>query len=343
MEDFQDEVDASEIYKQTDTSGITKVSKLSELLAIFGYSADDRIERREICVMYETVKKAMEDEIYNLAHSAGYSAAKDMRARLTQLRSEFDGLQVQGVKTSQQDQAIKFEEATKTIKEQMHERNANMEKMSESRLESVRQDQLSAHEIQRANLEIELQRIPRPRMKYSKRCIELMKAEHELIRLAQYDDAKKVNAMLKRIKPQEEKLFYQKFDEMLEERREHLRKIQSIDLIRLDEKLKGLKWNDVRHREKELNIGQQRLKNHSKDMAHTHALERMLRPEMSIKPSALWQKRKNFNSTSASLRGQQLFEAAKGFTKGDDDGAVYCDTLTDKHSFHMPLLDTLQL
>jgi hypothetical protein len=69
----------------------------------------------------------------------------------------------------------------------------------------------------------------------------------------------------------------------------------------------------------------------------------MLRPEMSVKPSALWQKRKNFNSTSASLRGQQLFEAAKGFTKGDDDGAVYCDTLTDKHSFHMPLLDTLQL
>ena len=339
--DLQEEVDAAVIYKKTDTSGITGVRCLSELLGIFGYSPDDRIERREICVMYETVKKAMEEEIDRLAHSAGYSAAKDMRARLTLLRSEFDNLQLQGVRTTQQLQAVKFDEATKTIRSQMQERNAAMERQSDSTLERVKQDQLSAHEIQRENLEIELLRIPRPRIKYSKRCIELMKAEHELIRLAQYDDARKVNAMLKRIKPMEEKRFYQKFDEMLDERREHLRKEQAVDLVRLDEKLKGLQWKDVRQREKELSIGKQRLLNHQHDMAHTHSLERMLRPEMSVKPSALWQKRKNFNNTSASLRGQQLFEAAKGFAKTDDD-AVFCETLTDKHSFDRPLNGTIQ-
>lgn len=71
-------------------------------------------------------------------------------------------------------------------------------------------------------------------------------------------------------------------------------------------------------------------------------LESKLRPEMSVKPSALWQKRKNFNSTAASLRGQQLFESAKGFTKKNDD-AVFCETLTDRHNFSQPLLDTIQL
>lgn len=35
----------------------------------------------------------------------------------------------------------------------------------------------------------------------------------------------------------------------------------------------------------------QRLKNHDKDMSHAHRLEERLRPEMSVKPSALWQKR----------------------------------------------------
>ena len=338
-----EEVDVTEILKKTDTSGITRVSNLAELLSIFGYSPDDRIDRREICVMYDSVKKAMEDEIDRLAHSAGYSAAKDMRGRLSLLRREFDALQVQGVRNSQGQQTGKFEEATKMLKLQMSERNASMETESNSMLDQVRQDQLKAHEIQRENLEVELMRIPRPRMKYSKRCIELMKAEHELIRLAQYDDAKKVNAMLKRVKPLEERRFYQKFDEMLEERRALLHKNQSVDLVRLDEKLKGLQWNDVRVREKELSVGQQRIKNHHKDMGHAHTLERMLRPEMSVKPSALWLKRKNFNTTSASLRGQQLFESAKGFAKGEDDAAVFCETLTDKHNFHLPLLDTLTL
>lgn len=339
--DLIEEVDASAIFKQTNTSGITRVNRLSELLEIFGYAPDDRIDRREICVMYETVKKAMEDEIHRLAHTACYDAAKDMRARLTRLRGEFDNLQVQSVKISHEDQLVKFDIATNTINSKMQQQNLSMQKNSECMLESLKADQLSAHEIQTNNLELELMRIPRPRIKYSKRCIELMKAEHELIRLSQYDDARKVNHMLLRVKPREEARFNQKFDAVLEEKREHLRKEQAKDLIRLDEKLKFLKWRDIRLRDKELQIGLQRLRNHDMDMRHSHLLEKKLRPEMSVKPSALWLKRKNFHSTSASLRGQQLFEQAKGFEQSDD--SIFCETLTDKHDFSLPLLSTVQL
>lgn len=35
----------------------------------------------------------------------------------------------------------------------------------------------------------------------------------------------------------------------------------------------------------------QRVRNHMKDMSHAHLLETRLRPELSVKPSALWQKR----------------------------------------------------
>ena len=338
------EVESSSVTRQTNTQGLTRCETLPEVLATFGYAPDDRIDRRETCVIYATLKKSMESEIDRLAHSAQYDAAKNLRARMTRLRGEFDGLQTEGVRVSHKDQGLKFEEATTHIRKQMLERNASTERAANLKLEQLKDDQLASHAIQTENLERELMRIPRPRVKYSKRCIELIKAEHELIRLSQYDDARKVNAMIKKILPKEERRFHQAFDLMLEERRENLRKEQSKDLVRLDEKLKGLKWNDVRSREKEMIVGTQRIRNHEVDMLHAHALEKKLRPEMSIKPSALWQKRQNFNSTSASLRGQQLFEAAKGFAaKKDNDDAVFCETLTDKHNFALPLLDTVTL
>lgn len=253
-EDLLEEVDWSAVLKQTNTNGITRVNSVAELLGIFGYQADDRIERRDTCVIYETLKKNMEAEIYRLAHTAQYDAAKDMRARMMRLRGDFDKLQTEGMRLMHKDQSAKFDEATVHIKRQMLDRNQSTEREANQRLDQLKDDQLASHAIQTENLEKELMRIPRPRVKYSKRCIELMKAEHELIKLAQYDDARKVNSMIKKILPQEQKRFYQKFDAMLEERRELLRKEQAKDLVRLDEKLKGLKWNDVRSREKEMNM-----------------------------------------------------------------------------------------
>lgn len=55
----------------------------------------------------------------------------------------------------------------------------------------------------------------------------------------------------------------------------------------------------------------QRLKNHEKDMSHTHTMEGKLKAEMSVKPSALWQHRPGYDFTSASLRGQQVLDIAR--------------------------------
>lgn len=46
--------------------------------------------------------------------------------------------------------------------------------------------------------------------------------------------------------------------------------------------------------------------NHEQGMYHSHYRESKLKPEMSVKPSALWQKRHGYNRTSAALRGDQL-------------------------------------
>ena len=85
---------------------------------------------------------------------------------------------------------------------------------------------------------------------------------------------------------------------------------------------------------------QQRLKNHTKDMQHAHFQEASIIPEMSVKPSALSQKRPGYKQTGATYRGQQLTDFIRGKHVGEQ---VHADTLVDKHDFDVPLLDTLTL
>ena len=52
-------------------------------------------------------------------------------------------------------------------------------------------------------------------------------------------------------------------------------------------------------------------------MDHVHHLESKLKPEMSVKPSALWIKRPGYESTSSSLRGRQVMKSITGVTASD--------------------------
>jgi hypothetical protein len=139
------------------------------------------------------------------------------------------------------------------------------------------------HEIEWENLELAISRIPMPRMKYRKRTQELIRAEDELIKLDQYEDARKVRYMLDRILPKEEKEFYAAFNASLEDKRKHLRAKQDEENVRLDEKLKGILWNDLRKREKNVSVTEQRIKNHLKDMSHFNLLESKLKPAFTFK------------------------------------------------------------
>merc|ERR1711916_390796 len=102
-----------------------------------------------------------------------------------------------------------------------------------------------------------------------------------------------------------------KFHQDIEVKRELLVRKQKQDAIRIEEKVKGLKWNGTRQAEKRSNIGLQRIKNHRMDMEHAHHHEKNLRPEMSVKPSALWQKRRGYQATDAALRGDQLLHLVR--------------------------------
>lgn len=335
----QDEIDASRVFRQS-ASDLLSVKDLDMVLERFGYSKNDRIDRRELCMMYGTIKKIMEEEITRLAHTSQYEDAKEMRLRLTKLRNEFDNLQTNAVKTVHSDQTKHMEKASYTIEKRLKNDLELQESSVNEYCKRIETNQNKYHVIESENLELEIAMIPLPRVKFSKRTQELLRAEHELIRLNQYDDARKVRFMLDKILPVEEKSFYEKHNLMIASKRRELKTKHIEDNVRLSEKLKNIQWTELRRRENTMKVCKLRLSLHQEDMKHAHIQESRLKPEMSVKPSALWQKRENFNSTAASLRGQQLLDLANGKR---ETSQVFAASLVDRHNLSEPLQDTIQM
>jgi hypothetical protein len=119
----------------------------------------------------------MEAEISRLAHDGLYDQAKEMRARLTYLRGEFDSLQTTGARVVRSDQIGLFETGSKALIKMQTERQAQLRAETERHCNGLQAELNKTHEIERENLEKELARMTIPSPKYSKRLIELFKAE----------------------------------------------------------------------------------------------------------------------------------------------------------------------
>ena len=79
------EVDATAFFK-AEIGNLANVKTMADALGEYGYSPEDRIERREICKIYGAVKHDMENEIKRLTKINAYVKAKALRARLVGIR-----------------------------------------------------------------------------------------------------------------------------------------------------------------------------------------------------------------------------------------------------------------
>lgn len=330
MDALDCEIDARNVFKPA-ASDLSSVKNLNDSLARFGFSADDRIDRRELVTMYSSIAKETEAEISHLAHDSSYDSAKEMRARLTDLKNEFTGLQTTSAQLIRDDQASYFSKAAADLTKLTRAENQQKLRDTEEYCERLRRDQRHTFEIQRENLELQIANTHRPSMKYSKQLIELLKSESSLITLCQYEEAKKVRAVIDRILPVEQRQNELDFEESNEKRRRALKKCQAADVARLEERVKAIICTQERKCEKNAAIQSQRILNNERDMNHAHASESKLRPEMSVKPSSLWQKRRGYASTSSSLRGQQLLDCVRGNKKKSD--VVFAESLVNRHDF----------
>ena len=333
------EVDKAMIFRQP-ASNLVRARSLADVMICFGYSSDDRVEQRELVLMYRAVEKEIEAEISRSASEGRYNEAKELRFRITNIRREFDNLQLSAVQKVRDDQEKKFALGKSEFLASKAHHDVQVGNLVEQECERMRTDALLTHGIQRENLKHELSLIPRPRMKYSKRANEMMNEEKELIRLCQYDEARKVRNRLDKIVPVEEARFYKEFEDGKQRKWDKLLKQQSLDMIKLEEKMKAKKWGELRRSEKDMRVANLRMDTNYSEMKHAHILEEKLKPEMNITPSALWTKRKNFQNTSSILRGQQLLDMVHGKKKGE---TVYAKSLVERHDFSQNLQDTVNL
>ena len=84
------ELDASSYFKSRVMLDLDELTDMEAVIRKFGYSIDDRIERRDLVQIFRRVETEIEAEIQNSATSGRYSNAKDLRGRLMRLRAQFD-------------------------------------------------------------------------------------------------------------------------------------------------------------------------------------------------------------------------------------------------------------
>jgi hypothetical protein len=100
-----------------------------------------------------------------------------MRSRLTGLKGDFGALQTNGAKLVRDDQAQLFDQGSSMLLGETRSRHAEEVERVLEEGEELRRDLAKTHEIQLENLEKKLSRQQLPHTKYSKRLIELFKAE----------------------------------------------------------------------------------------------------------------------------------------------------------------------
>jgi len=252
MEDST-EVDSSVMFKQQ-ADQLTTVQNLEDALSRYGFTKDDKISRRELVTIFSNVRKAMEPEIFHLANSARYAEAKEMRARFTKIREEFEELQLNGTRKVHDEQQSLFQRAAEEVVRKVSREHKEQTDKLMGTFQEKTVDHDNFRTIQSTNLEQTISKIHVPHVRYSKRLIELFKAEYNLNKNNQYDDAIKVRRMIDKLVPIEEKKFYKHFDASIERQRKQLELEQSQEYTKLQENLKRAEWKDIRRREAEMNM-----------------------------------------------------------------------------------------
>ncbi len=280
--------------------------------------------------MFRNVEKEMEIELKLLMRDGHFDRAKALGRHLENLRKEFGDLQLNDELRMQSKQKKLFDKATRIHKKQMSGRHNEWSEEVETQCAEFSKENEKFFEIQRENLALEMSRIEKPRMKYSKTRMEYKNAEIRLCALKQYDDAKNVRRMLKSIDAREEKKFDEDFKRKMQAKIDKLEKFQKETRARQEEKVSHVRWRELRKREKEAHIAKTNIGNKTRDMHHFMALDAKMKPELMVKPSALLQKRANYKNTASKLRGEQFLDKVKGKSEGD---AVFIESLCTIHDF----------
>ena len=318
------------------SSDIESLKTVRDAYMLFGLNPDDRTHRREQVKMWKHIEAAMLDEIATLTGSGRlecYDRAKALNNALENIKQGFKGLQTEELDRTQEAQRVAFEKARhklgKAVAASEDVRKAEQEKLC-ARLGD---DLAALQAIERENLSHEMAIQVPSKCRFSKRVLELRRAESGLSRLHRFDEAKNVRRMIDRIEGPEKRAHAKALSEAAQKTRDKLRTAQESQSKRLHERLGETRWAATRRADRDAKRERQRVKNLDLDMTQANALDRHRKPELVVHPSALLQKRAHHDLTSSTLNGKKLLDSVLGKKK---DEAVYVAPLCGDHVFERP-------
>eukprot|EP00903_Cladosiphon_okamuranus_P010376 g9815.t2 len=320
-------------------ANLWSVCTIQEAVGKFGYAPGDRIPRRDQIKIFERVHEAISAKKLELVADGRYEEVVRLQETLCKLKEQFQKLQLTDVDKDQAKQRALYNKAREKCMGEcartIHSAGARVEEICAAREAELEQ----LHRAQRETLELELSWLPQPRIKYTNRFLELQKTKAGLVRLHQYHDAHTVHKALSKLQPLEEKAFLAEYHAQIALKRQALEKRQAQDRTKLQESLTDLRLREERERFKVTENVRSKLKHSERSMRHAHIMSLKRRPELAQNPSAHWQRRSNFSSSAAALRGEQLARAIKGKVSGS---AIKVADLTSIHDFGSVLSGTMQ-
>ncbi|CAM9559957.1 unnamed protein product, partial [Laminaria digitata] len=171
------ELGSDVLSEEAKVADLWSVRTAQEAVGKFGYAPGDRIPRRDQIQIYERVHEAVCAKKVELVAGGSYEEVVRLEETLCSLKKQFQKLQLTDVDSDQTRQRALYKGAQKKYVGRccrvMDSAVTQVEKAC-----AVRQAELEQlHRAQMETLELELSWLPKPRIKYTNRYLELQKTK----------------------------------------------------------------------------------------------------------------------------------------------------------------------
>uniref|UniRef100_K3WGM1 Uncharacterized protein n=1 Tax=Globisporangium ultimum (strain ATCC 200006 / CBS 805.95 / DAOM BR144) TaxID=431595 RepID=K3WGM1_GLOUD len=287
-----------------------EIKSLVDVFAVFGYTADDFIDRHDQCTIFKRIRGELEGLLRDFStHTKKYDKAVLLRDRLQLIKKEFIDMQGKYEYRRQDQERSQFHRGIVLARKHSDVLCDARTQESEREIQHKRNDLEKTHRVERAQLESFLHKLPEPHVKFSKLLLELKDTEKNLAKLRQFEDAKNVFLQADALEKKERARNTENFEKLKETKRALLREKHEQEIAELGEKLMEKRYILMRVNNNHRKSESQRMTNLRHDMNHSHTMD--LHEKKQFSTNAVSTARKSHH-TSSTFRGQQLLSTVQG-------------------------------
>ena len=238
-----------------------------------------------------------------------------MRDRLSRLQAEFQEIQVKDEKLLQLREVANLDKAQKCIVDRSTSARLRLLKTIDREAQKRREELAHSHALEQQRLEEYIANRHMPRVRYSKKLLELLHSERHLAKLDKFEEASSLRKRIAESLPLETARHHKSIQHKQDVLRTNLYTRQEFERTKLEEKLITKKLGLIRKFDQGARTQLTMINNQRKEMSHRHLLQ-VVKPVQFCavrngKVRPVIAKRKNYLQTDAAFRGTQMLRLIK--------------------------------